>query len=219
MNPETIILIRHGQSLGNVDGVIYKNTPNHRVPLTQKGIEQSIQSGKDLGKIIGNGKLQIYSSPYLRTRDTLNKIVSEIPCSIETMIREDPRIREHERPHYYEPDQFVLMEKERDRFGKFYYRNKGGESGADVYDRISCFIESLHREFNYNDFPENVLIVTHGLALRIFLMSWFQWSVEFFDKLPDPGNCQYVVLRHHRIENKFAYKIDYESSTYGLPRS
>ena len=37
---------------------------------------------------------------------------------------------------------------ERDEVGKFYYRFENGESGADVYDRVSLFYDTLYREMD-----------------------------------------------------------------------
>ena len=33
-----------------------------------------------------------------------------------------------------------------------------------------------------------LLLVTHGLTLRIFLMRWFHWSVEDFLQVYNPNN-------------------------------
>ncbi|MCP4351656.1 MAG: histidine phosphatase family protein [Desulfobacterales bacterium] len=38
------------------------------------------------------------------------------------------------------------------------------------------------------------LIITHGVLLRLFLMRWFHWSVEEFENLKNPKNCQIVVM-------------------------
>ncbi|MCJ7695420.1 MAG: histidine phosphatase family protein, partial [Anaerolineaceae bacterium] len=62
-------------------------------------------------------------------------------------------------------------------------------------DRVSTFLESLHRDFQKHDSPENVLIVTHGMMLRLFLMRWFHWSVEEFESLRNPKNCQIAVMQ------------------------
>lgn len=40
----------------------------------------------------------------------------------------------------------------------------------------------------------NLVIVTHGLLLRVFLMKWFKWTVEQFEFLNNPGNCEYRVM-------------------------
>ena len=86
------------------------------------------------------------------------------------------------------------IRKERIAFSTFYYRLPDGESGADVYDRVSTFLETLHRDFTKSNFPDNALIVTHGLTLRIFLMRWFHWTVEHFEKIRNPRNGEVVVM-------------------------
>ena len=63
-----------------------------------------------------------------------------------------------------------------------------------MYDRVSSFLESLFRDFRADNYPANTLIVTHGLTLRLFLMRWFHWSVEEFESLESPDNCQIVVM-------------------------
>jgi broad specificity phosphatase PhoE len=57
---------------------------------------------------------------------------------------------------------------ERLRFGRFFYRFPNGESGADVYDRITVFMDHLVRDINAGRFPPgtSLVLVTHGLALR-----------------------------------------------------
>jgi broad specificity phosphatase PhoE len=52
----------------------------------------------------------------------------------------------------------------------------------------------LHRDFVKPDFPENSLIVTHGMTLRIFLMRWFHWTVEYFERVRNPHNGEIVVM-------------------------
>ena len=64
-----------------------------------------------------------------------------------------------------------------------------------MYDRVSTFLETLYRDFNKKEYPQNALIVTHGLTLRLFLMRWFHWTVEEFENLRNPRNCQIVVMQ------------------------
>ena len=61
-------------------------------------------------------------------------------------------------------------------------------------DRVSTFLETLHRDFRKKDYAQNCLIITHGLTLRLFLMRWFHWSVEEFESLRNPRNGQVVVM-------------------------
>ena len=63
---------------------------------------------------------------------------------------------------------------ERLRFGRFWYRFPHGESGADVYDRMTIFEDHMIRDINAGRYSNNtsLVLVTHGLALRIFLMRY-----------------------------------------------
>lgn len=61
-----------------------------------------------------------------------------------------------------------------------------GESGADVYDRVTIFEDHLVRDIDSGRFGEevNLVLITHGLTLRVFLSRWFHWTVEEFDVRP-----------------------------------
>lgn len=41
----------------------------------------------------------------------------------------------------------------------------------------------------------NLVIVSHGLAIRVFLMKWFKWTVEQFEHLNNLGNCEFQVMQ------------------------
>ena len=116
---------------------------------------------------------------------------------------EDPRIREQEWGNYQTQTQLQKVWGERDDFGKFFYRMPDGESGADVYDRVSTFLETLHRDFKKRDYPDTCVIVTHGLTMRVFLMRWFHWSVEEYDSLRNPPNGAVVSMKYNEHMDKY----------------
>ena len=78
-----IVLIRHGESLGNVDESAYVTTPgplssplplltlslllDWKIPLTEKGKEQARIAGGKLKSLVGNQPVMVFVSPYLRT--------------------------------------------------------------------------------------------------------------------------------------------------------
>ena len=198
MKPKRIILIRHGQSEGNADKSLFEFKPDYALNLTDEGIEQAKRAGEEIKKVIGQETLQVYLSPYYRTRQTLQHIQESLQTNIINVF-EDPRIREQDWGHLRNPDITDGIRQERSGFSTFYYRIPDGESGADVYDRVSIFLETLHRDFRKADFAENVLIVTHGITLRLFLMRWLHWSVEEFESLENPLNCQIVIM--HKDSN------------------
>ena len=53
-----------------------------------------------------------------------------------------------------------------------------------------------------------MLIVTHGMTLRLFLMRWFHWSVEEFEALRNPGNCQIVVMQKQAGGERYALSAE-----------
>ena len=193
MKPKRIILIRHGESDGNVDKQHYEEVPDYSLNLTTRGIEQAQQAGRKIKEIIGDEKLSVYLSPFFRTRQTFAEIRKSVDENIVRAI-EDPRIREQEWGHLRPLDENEEIKKERNKYSTFYFRIPDGESGADVYDRVTTFMETLHRDFRKNHFPENTLIVTHGMTLRLFLMKWFHWTVEEFENVRNPKNCQIVIM-------------------------
>ena len=199
--PHRIILIRHGESQANVDPKLHSNTPDHRIPLTERGVEQAREAGAKLVPEFhksesGSIRIQFYTSPYLRARQTCQLItdsLKELGVS-DFHNYEDPRLREQDFGNYRHPGEHAALEVERDEFGTFFYRLPGGESGADVFDRLSGAMDTMHRDFHKPDFPENMIVVSHGLTIRLFLMRWFHWTVEQFEKLRNPHNCQHYVL-------------------------
>jgi len=194
MKPNRIILIRHGESEGNLDKDKYRTVPDYALNLTSKGIKQSQKAGNEIKQIIGQESIYVYVSPYFRTRQTLQYLKEGISGNIAKVI-EDPRIREMDWGHLRHPDENDEIAKRRDEYSTFYYRVLDGESGADVFDRVSTFLETMYRDFRKSDYPQNALIVTHGLTLRLFLMRWFHWTVEEFEYLLNPQNCQIVVMQ------------------------
>lgn len=166
MKPKLIYLIRHGESEGNVNSDIYKIMPDWKVPLTEKGHQQAEKMAKKLVKSIDRTFLPIkheiklpciiYCSPWIRARQTAGHIRDFFKVY---KYYEDPRLREQEWGNFKEEGLSLKIEKERYKFGPFFYRMPYGESGADVYDRISTFLETLYRDFKNDDCPENVFIM------------------------------------------------------------
>lgn len=188
MKPERIILLRHVESEGNVDKTIYTRTPDWKVPITKAGEEQREKAYKAFRELIGDEAYMVYCSPWIRTRMTAQPFRKDA-----WKFYLDPRLREQEWGNF-QRNFNEETRKERKTYGTFFYRFPDGESGADVFDRITTFFDTLHRDFMKKDFPNNALIVTHGLTLKIFLMRWFHWTPELFETIETPENGQLVVM-------------------------
>lgn len=206
MRPKRIILIRHGESEGNSDPSIYEKKPDYALELSERGLEQAKEAGKKLKDLIKEESAFLYVSPFWRTWRTYEQIAISFDSGQLRHI-EEPRLREQEWGHLRSQENKKKIDKERDEYGPFYYRIPDGESCADVYDRVSDFFGTLHRDFAKEDFPENAVIITHGMTLRLFLMRWYHWSVEKFESYGNPENCQIVVLERNESD-KFDLKSE-----------
>lgn len=206
--PKRIILVRHGESEGNIDTKAYSTTPDHKIPLTAGGISQARIAGESIRRIIDSSagaggerwRVYFYVSPYERTRSTLREIGRSFSKRRIIGVREECRIREQDFGNFQVTERMKAIKETRERFGRFFYRFPEGESAADVFDRVSSFMESLWRDIDMNRLHQdpnhdlNLIIVTHGLTSRVFLMKWFKWTVEQFEHLNNPGNCDYRVM-------------------------
>jgi len=82
-------------------------------------------------------------------------------------------------------------------YSRFFWRPETGESCADVYDRISLFLDTLWRDILHPNSRLQggaILIVSHGLTVRLFLMRWLHWTIETFQSTKNPANGQELVL-------------------------
>jgi broad specificity phosphatase PhoE len=184
-----IKLVRHGESLANVAGDDQLPLADHQIPLTPKGVDQAREAGAHLGADFLQDAL-IYTSPFLRTRQTLTGILEGADLDpVQVKTREDPRLREVEHGYADIREQRPMI----DTHGHFYYRYQGGESPADCYDRVSGFLESFIRSVRKTE-SQKALIVTHGLALRVFVMRFLHLTVEQFDQMANPHNADIVTL-------------------------
>ncbi|MDB4941083.1 MAG: phosphoglycerate mutase family domain containing protein [Labilithrix sp.] len=189
----TIKLVRHGESEQNIGKVTTYDVGDHAVALSERGHEQARDAGRRIGREFLDGGL-IYVSPYKRTRETVQELLVGAaeggpPLEGQVRVYEDPRLREVE--HGYEDPK--TQDELRRRHGWFYYRFRGGESPADCYDRVSSFLESMMRQAERKT-TDRIVIVTHGLMIRCFIMRFLHLSVEDFDSLANPANGAIVTL-------------------------
>lgn len=69
-----------------------------------------------------------------------------------------------------------------------------------MYNRVSSFLATVSRDLlqfqdsGANMSKLNIVIVTHGLTLRLLLMRYFQLSVEEFEESFNAQNAKLVVM-------------------------
>merc|ERR550534_596295 len=79
--PLTILLVRHGESEGNVNPGVYDSIPDHAIPLTERGKLMARKAGEECRKYIEKhcpeGGVKMWVSPFLRTRITAQNMLHE----------------------------------------------------------------------------------------------------------------------------------------------
>jgi broad specificity phosphatase PhoE len=176
-----LILVRHGESLGNRDRIFATNPAD--LPLTELGYRQAREVARQIGFMF-RAEL-VVASPYLRARET-GRVVAEIlalPLDIE--------------PQLYERDVGSLKgqsydELERaagyDTAAPWAWRPHGGESYEDVKARVAPILDRLAAAHPDRD----VVIVSHG-----GVMQTLQAHVSgTWRNLHAPPNCGMVIIEH-----------------------
>lgn len=102
--PRRIVLVRHGQSEGNVDESAYTRVPDPQIGLTAKGWRDAEECGRRVRRLVssddqagGEGwKVYFYVSPYRRTLETLRGLGRAFEAHRIAGVREEPRLREQD---------------------------------------------------------------------------------------------------------------------------
>ena len=203
-----ILLVRHGESLGNVDPSIHATIADHAVPLSERGREQAREVGKTIAryyeKTLGDERphVRLWVSPYRRTRETADEIAAHaapwITDRVEHILLCEQQfglfdgVPEDELPKRF-PQQFEYYDMQCRFGGKFWARMPQGESRFDVAKRIHQAFGTFHRDVEDHDIRE-LIVICHGVTLRAFVMMWCHLSPEWFEAEPNPANCAVRVI-------------------------
>lgn len=204
-----------------MDKSVNRYTSNHKVELTQRGHKQAKDAGLVLRQFLQHElfvdtthhpnprSISFITSPYCRARETCSDIVEGIEDlpDVNYSIYEEPRMREQDFGNFQSTaEEMNKIWEERAHYGHFFYRIPHGESAADVFDRISSFNETLFRKFEQPDFPNILVLVTHGIWARVFLMRWFKWSYEEYERLQNIPHCQYLIMKKDSDSDRYTLK-------------
>jgi broad specificity phosphatase PhoE len=178
MPARSLILVRHGQSEGNVaaESAQRDNLERIAVPardpdveLSALGREQATAVGRWLSELPEGEQPEIvWTSPYRRARESAEIALEEAGTDLK--VRVDERLRDRDmgitdmltgagiRAKYPEEAE------RREWLGKFYYRPPGGESWADVAQRVRAVLTDI----THTERHERVLVAAHDVVLLLF---------------------------------------------------
>ncbi|GAA4962111.1 histidine phosphatase family protein [Kineococcus glutinatus] len=203
--PAGLLLVRHGESTGNLaDRAAHEASAEELelterdadVPLSELGHRQARAVGRELAAQVGRGEVGapgvVLSSPYRRARDTAAGVLAgsglDVPLCLDERLRErdlgwwDGLTGRGVRARY--PQESAR----RDRLGKMYYRPPGGESWCDV----SLRVRSLLRDLRLDHAGRRVLVVTHQAVImnfRLVLEDLGEERLMELDRREPLANC------------------------------
>ena len=157
-----IFIVRHGESYSNVQGRIMSTTD---LPLTEKGIKQAETAKIYIQKILCSSSFnQVFSSPLLRAKQT-----AAIICGNEKSINISDGLSEMNLGKL----EGLTWEERIALYPEINLENSlskamlpEGETFEDVFLRCKRFIQNNIKRKSLN---ENILIVSHGITIRIFI--------------------------------------------------
>lgn len=190
---KSVDYVRHARSLSNEtkrDGDFFaddasrspiKDIPEDKIPLVELGLRQAPAAGKRYRDEYGVPDVVLYSG-YLRTKQTLDLFREAYTESERNQMQivEEPMLREHDRGYtramtHDEVARYFPWFPEHERVhGEFYTVPPGGESIAQVLDRVNLFFLKYQNAFE----GKRVLHVSHGRVLSCMRMLHEAWSIE-----------------------------------------
>lgn len=164
--PRRIVMARHGESEGNAKGLddcSFRDHPNHRFALTDRGRAQACKVGELLRVRYGTFHVHRVSS-YARTQQSHELAFPGVSYEI------DSRMDELWRGIYHtmiSEDRLINFPREdriKQREGWYHYRPPGGQNGPDV----ELQIHSLLLDLRLNNAGEDVFLSAHGSWMILF---------------------------------------------------
>lgn len=159
-------LMRHGFSTKNGSAIISSRLENDHYPLTDQGRHDVKKQAKRLKKI---GINQIYTSPFLRTKETA-EIISEVTGVKVTV---DERLKEIDHGLVCEGSELIRCLPSGSAYPTSMDVHFGdGESWNDVRRRTMEFIREIDRKQE----GKNIVIVSHGDPLAVLAGTMHGWD-------------------------------------------
>ncbi len=204
-----ILLVRHGESLGNIDPTVHATSADHAVPLSDRGREQAREAGRQVAahyaseQDVGTQRhVRLWVSPYHRTRQTADGIQETAGACITDRVEHIllceqqfglfDGIPDDELPDRF-PREFAYYDMQCRFGGKFWARMPQGESRFDVAKRIHQAFGTFHRDAEHHGIHD-IVVICHGVTLRAFVMMWCHLSPEWFEAEVNPKNCAIRVI-------------------------
>ncbi|GAA4718054.1 histidine phosphatase family protein [Nocardioides conyzicola] len=183
--PQTIVLVRHGESVGNLADTAAREARAEHLDLDQRDADVELSpTGREQADAVAawvSGLAEsdlpttVLSSPYRRAAETAERAMRDRGIEVAY----DERLRERDLGIFdgltgygiraQHPDEAARRKK----LGKFYYQPPSGESWADVVLRVRSLLTDLRHGYD----RERIWMFTH----QAVIMS-FRYALEGLDE-------------------------------------
>lgn len=201
-------LVRHGESVGNLDTSVYQKIPDPEVSLTERGLQQARAVGRFLATsahfrgYYQEPGIKLWVSPYARAEQTADAIKQAlISEGFRVTVQEEIALAEQQfgildvrEGHYISHvslKSYPDFEAERAYYkfykaggAKFWARPPQGESEFDVAMRVRPLCQVLRDSQWYHN-----VVISHSKTLRLLAMQWLGQTVDQFQAQMKPANC------------------------------
>jgi probable phosphoglycerate mutase len=212
--PDVLWIVRHGQSAGNVARDAAEASGLHLIDVAERDVDVPLSAlGERQADALGHWFAQlaegdrpeiILSSPYVRARQTGNRVLAALRDSdgdadVVACVH-DERLREKEfgildrltragieRSHPQQAEFRRLL-------GKFYHRPPGGEGWCDVILRLRSALDTMSLHYD----GCRVLVVAHQvvvLCMRYLIEHMTEEQILKVDLEGDVANCAVTEYR------------------------
>ncbi|WP_330473703.1 histidine phosphatase family protein [Terrabacter sp. C0L_2] len=200
-----LVLVRHGESVGNVAdddarrrgaGRLELDTRDPDTPLSERGERQAQVLARHVATGEADAPEVVLSSPYARAASTAHVVASAV--GLDPVL--DERLRERDLGILDGLTGVGIREtlpdeaERRARLGKFYYRPPGGESWTDVALRVRHVVRDLAQVYP----DRRVWVFTHQaviMSFRLVLEGLDEQSLLDVDRNEPLGNCSLTRYR------------------------
>lgn len=201
MTLKSILLIRHAESLEDVDPTMHNISDDSVVGLTEFGKIQAKELGQWIMSKVGlSAKLKILLSPSNRAKETWSVIASDFANPIE--VDSDERIRNLNWGNITLETRSII-EAERYEIGVLHYCFPGGTNTPEYIRAIDELVEEVILGCLEPDFPEHIIVITHGFALRVIARSLLLIAEDEFRQLRNPPNGYHLELECLAEQGRF----------------
>jgi len=191
-NLTTLFLVRHGQTEWNLGNRIQGQLDS---PLTPLGVNQSINMQQ---KLLSKNIDIAYSSPLLRAVETTALIIDKWKIKMITRYNlSEMQLGPWQGKTYEEiqqnyPEEYVNFCNKPDQ-----YCLTGAENYADFQQRVIAEIQSIF----YNNIGKNILVVSHGIAIKVFIAYVLKMNLTEIVNLAtlDNGTCLTLKYESEQI--------------------